>query len=72
MSLKADKSATEVEVKHSFTLLAKSNTFRLKIRESEENGKKFCCQVRVLKKKLKFTELHLSSNASEVSHWFSI
>ena len=40
MSLEADKSATEAEVKHNFTLLAKSNTFRLKIHESEENGEK--------------------------------
>ena len=56
MTLKADKSATEAEVKHNLTLLAKSNTFRLKIRESEENEKKFCDHVRVLKKKLKFTE----------------
>ena len=39
MSLKADELATETEVKHSFTLLAKSNAFRLKIRESEENEK---------------------------------
>ena len=53
MSLKADKSATEAEVKHNFTLLGKSNTFILKIRENE---KKFCDQVRVLKKRLKFTE----------------
>ena len=50
MSLKADKSATEAEVKHNFTLLAKASTFRLKMRESEENEKKFCDQVRVLKK----------------------
>ena len=28
MSLEADKSATEAEVKHNFTLLAKSNNFR--------------------------------------------
>ena len=54
--LEADKSATEAEVKHNFTLLAKSNTFRLKICESEKNVKKFCDQVRVLNKKLKFTE----------------
>ena len=53
MSLEADKSVTEAEEKHSFTLLAKPNTFRLKIRESEENEKKFCDQVRVLKKKVK-------------------
>ena len=50
MSLEADKSTTEAEVKHNFTLLAKSNAFRLKIRESKENEKKFCDQVRVLKK----------------------
>ena len=56
MSLEADKSATEAVVKHNFTLLAKSNTFTLKILESEENEKKSCDQVRVLKKKLKFTE----------------
>ena len=56
MNLEADKSATEAEVKHNFTLLAKSNGFRLKIRESEENEKKFCDQVRVLKKKFKFME----------------
>ena len=56
MRLEADKSATETEVKHNFTLLAKSSTFRLKICESEENEKKFCDQVRVLKEKLKFTE----------------
>ena len=56
MSLEADKSATKEEVKHNFTLLAKSNTFRLKNRESEKNEKKFCDQVRVLKKKFKFTE----------------
>ena len=56
MSLEADKSATETEVKYNFTFLAKSNTFRLKIRESEENKEKFCDQVCVLKKKLKFTE----------------
>ena len=67
MSLEADKSAAEAEVKHNFTLLAKSNTFRLKICESEENEKKFCDKVRVLKKKLKFTylsllkEFHISS-----------
>ena len=56
MSLEADKSATEAEVKHNFTLFARSNTSRLKLRESEENEKKSCDQVRVLKKKLKFTE----------------
>ena len=56
MSLEADNSATEAEVKHNFNLLAKSNAFRLKIRESEKNEEKFCDQVRVLKKKLKFTE----------------
>ena len=50
MSLEADKLATEAEVKHDFTLLAKSNTFRLKICESEENEKRFCDQVCVLKK----------------------
>ena len=50
MSLDADKTATEVEVKHNFTLLAKSNTFRLKICGNEENEKKFCDQVRVLSK----------------------
>ena len=60
MSLEADKLATEAKVKHNFTLLVKSNAFRLKIRESEENEKKFCDQVRVLKKKLKFMEWHLS------------
>ena len=47
MSLKTDKLATEAEENHNFTLLAKSNAFRLKIRENE---KKFCDQVRVLKK----------------------
>ena len=52
MSLEADKLAAEAKVKHIFTLLAKSNTFRLKICESKENEKKFCDQVRVLKKKL--------------------
>ena len=56
MSLQTKKSATEAEVKHNFTLLARSNTSRMKFRESEENEKKFCDQVRVLKKKLKFTE----------------
>ena len=56
MSLEADILATEVEVKHNFTLLAKSNTFRLKICESEENEKKFYDQVSVLKKMLKFME----------------
>ena len=50
MSLEVDKSNTQAEVKHNFTLLAKSNTFRLKICESKENEKKFCDQVRVLKK----------------------
>ena len=40
MSLEADyKLATEAEVKHNFTLLAKSNAFRLKIRESYEKEK---------------------------------
>ena len=34
MSLETDKLATEVKVKHNFTLLAKSNAFRLKIHES--------------------------------------
>ena len=52
MSLEAYKSASEAELKHNFTLLAKSNTFRLKIRESEQNDQKFCDQVRVLKKKV--------------------
>ena len=56
MTLEADKLATKVEVKHNFTLLAKSNAFRLKICESEKNKKKFCDQVRVFKKKLKFIE----------------
>ena len=56
ISLKADKSASETEVKPNFTLLVKSNTFRLKLRVSQENEKKFCDQVRVSKKKLKFTE----------------
>ena len=56
MSIKAVKVATEAEVKHNFTILAKSNAFRLKIHESGENEKKFCNQVRVLKKKLKFME----------------
>ena len=41
MSLEAVKSATQAEVRHNFTLLAKSNTLRLKIRESEENAKNF-------------------------------
>ena len=41
MSLEADKSATEAEVKHNFTLLAKSNAFRLKIRESEKMRNSF-------------------------------
>ena len=50
MSLEADKLATEAEVKHNFTLFAKSNAFRLKIRGSEENTKKFFDQVHVLKK----------------------
>ena len=50
MSLEADKLTTEMEVKHNFTLLARFDAFRLKIRESEKN--KFCDQVRVLKKKL--------------------
>ena len=49
MSLEADKLAIEAEVKHNLTLLAKSNAFRQKIRESKENEKKFCDQVRVLK-----------------------
>ena len=41
MSLGADyKLATEAEVKYNFTLLAKSNAFRQKIRESDENAKK--------------------------------
>ena len=48
MSLEADKLATEAEVKRNFSLLTKKNAFRLKIRESEENEKKFC------EKKLKF------------------
>ena len=56
MSVEADKLAAKAEVKHIFTLFAKSNAFRLKIRESEENEKKFCDQVRVWKKKLKFME----------------
>ena len=50
MSLETDKSATEAEVKLNFTLLAKSNTFRLTIRESEENVRKFCDQVLVFEK----------------------
>ena len=45
MSLEADKLATEAKVKHNLTLFAKSNAFRLKICESEENEKKFCDQV---------------------------
>ena len=52
MSLEADKSAAEAEVKHIFTLIAKSTTFRPKIGESEKNEKRFCNQVCVLKKKL--------------------
>ena len=56
MSLEVDKLATEAELKHNFTLLAKSNAFRVKVCESEENERKFCDQVRVLKKKLKFME----------------
>ena len=52
MSLEADKSTAEAEVKHNFTLLAKSIPFRLKIHESEENEKQFCDQVGVLKKKV--------------------
>ena len=50
MNLEADKSATEAEVKRNCTLRAKSNTFRLKVCESEKNEKKFCDQVRVLKR----------------------
>ena len=50
MSLKADILATEAEVKHNFTLLAKSNAFRLKICKSDGNEKKLCDLVRVLKK----------------------
>ena len=50
MSLETDKLATKAEEKHNFTLLAKSNSFRLKICESEENEKKFCDQVHALKK----------------------
>ena len=45
MSLETDKLITEAKVKHNFTLLAKSNAFRLKICKSEENEKKFCDQV---------------------------
>ena len=56
MSLEAAKLAAVAEVKHNFTLLTKSNNFRLKSRESEENENKFCDQVRVLKKMLKFME----------------
>ena len=50
MSLEADESAAEAEVKHNLTLLVKSNAFKLKIRESEENEEEFCDQVCVLKK----------------------
>ena len=50
MSLQIDKLAIEAEVKHNFTLLARSNAFRPKICESEQNEKKFCDQARVLKK----------------------
>ena len=41
MSLEADKLATEAEVEHNFTLLAKSNAFRQKVREIEEMRKSF-------------------------------
>ena len=45
----ADALTTTPSRRYNFTLLAKSNAFRLKIRESEENEKRFCDQVRVLK-----------------------
>ena len=50
MSLETDKSATEAEVKRNCTLRARSNTFRLKVCESEESEKKYCDQVHVLKR----------------------
>ena len=39
MTEEANKLAVEAETKHSFTLLAKSNAFRKKVQESEENEK---------------------------------
>ena len=54
MSLEADKSAAEVEVKHIFTLIAKSTTFRPKI--GEKNEKKFRDQVCVSKKNVEVME----------------
>ena len=56
MTQEANKLAVKAETKHSFTLLAKSNAFRQKVRESEENEKKLCYQLRDLKEKLKFIE----------------
>ena len=39
ISLATDKLATEAVEKHNFTLLAKSNAFRLRIHKSKENEK---------------------------------
>ena len=55
MSLETDKLATEAEVKHNFTCTS-TNAFRLKFCKSDENEKKFCDLVHVLKKKLKFID----------------
>ena len=55
MSLEADKSATEAELKHNFTLLAKPNIFRLKVRESKDNEKSFVTST-CFEKKLKLME----------------
>ena len=54
MSLEADKSATEAEVKHNFTLLTKSKLSEGKFVKVKKM-RKFSDQVRVLQKKLKFT-----------------
>jgi len=56
MSQEADALAVQAEKKHSFILLARSNAFRQKIRESEANEQSLCKQARSLKEKLKFME----------------
>ena len=47
----ANKLAVAAETKHSFTLLAKSNAFRKKVQESEENEKQLNDQLRDLNEK---------------------
>jgi len=56
MCEEADNLAVAVEEKHDFTLIAKANAFRQKVRENREEKKKLGEKMHDLKEKLKFVD----------------